>query len=132
MPIRPENRDRYPPDWPEIRGRIRARANDYCEWCGVSNGAFGWRDPQGRFHELSMARYSWSWIDEDRYRRGRTFKIVCTVAHLNHRPEDCRPENLRLLCQRCHNRYDARHRAATRARVRDEKNGQVMLLGREM
>lgn len=37
-------------------------------------------------------------------------------AHSNSRytPEDCRPENLRALCQRCHNKYDAQHRAETR------------------
>jgi hypothetical protein len=41
-------------------------------------------------------------------------KVVLTIAHLNHTPEDCRPENLRALCQRCHNQYDAKHRAETR------------------
>ncbi|MFC7611660.1 hypothetical protein [Teichococcus aestuarii] len=33
--------------------------------------------------------------------------MVLTVAHLNHQPEDCRPENLLAGCQRCHNLYDA-------------------------
>ena len=45
---------------------------------------------------------------------GKMIKVVLTIAHLNHTPEDCRPENLRALCQRCHNRYDAKHRAETR------------------
>jgi hypothetical protein len=27
MPIRPENKDRYPTDWPQISKAIRARAN---------------------------------------------------------------------------------------------------------
>jgi len=31
---------------------------------------------------------------------------VLTVAHLNHYPPDCRPENLLALCQTCHLRYD--------------------------
>ncbi|SLE67313.1 Uncharacterised protein [Mycobacteroides abscessus subsp. massiliense] len=32
MPIRPENRDRYPKDWPEISRRIRfERAQGRCE-----------------------------------------------------------------------------------------------------
>jgi 5-methylcytosine-specific restriction endonuclease McrA len=40
----------------------------------------------------------------------RIVRIVLTVAHLNHTPEDCRDENLKALCQRCHNRYDAAER----------------------
>jgi hypothetical protein len=32
---------------------------------------------------------------------------VLTVAHLNHDPQDCRDENLKAFCQRCHLRYDA-------------------------
>lgn len=33
MPIRPENRDKYPPDWAEISRRIRfERAGGQCEW----------------------------------------------------------------------------------------------------
>lgn len=36
MPIRPENRDRYPPDWPEIRARILRRAGNRCELRGCA------------------------------------------------------------------------------------------------
>jgi hypothetical protein len=36
-------------------------------------------------------------------------KVVLTVAHLNHTPEDCRDENLKAMCQRCHLRYDHDH-----------------------
>jgi hypothetical protein len=39
MPIRPENRSRYPADWPQISAAIRDRAGDRCEACGVENGA---------------------------------------------------------------------------------------------
>jgi len=35
--------------------------------------------------------------------------IVLTVAHLNHQPEDCRPENLAAWCQRHHLAYDLEH-----------------------
>lgn len=31
MPIKPENRHRYPPDWPQVRERILRRANYRCE-----------------------------------------------------------------------------------------------------
>ena len=36
MPIRPELRALYPPDWPQISRRIRfERAGNRCEWCGA-------------------------------------------------------------------------------------------------
>lgn len=34
MPIKPENRAKYPTDWQEIRERIRLRSGDRCEWPG--------------------------------------------------------------------------------------------------
>lgn len=37
MPIKPENRGRYPKDWKQIRERILLRAGNRCEFCGVEN-----------------------------------------------------------------------------------------------
>ncbi len=105
MPIRPENRALYPADWPAISQRIRhERAQNRCEQegCQAVNG-----EP----HPLTGSR------------------VVLTVAHLNHDPADCRPENLRAMCQRCHNRYDAPHRAGTRARTRRARMAAGDLLG---
>lgn len=90
MPIRPENKARYPKNWKEIRAAILKRAGNHCEFCGVPN------------HVLR------------RNGQGKEVKIVLTIAHLDHQPENCDPENLRALCQRCHNQYDASHRAETR------------------
>jgi len=101
MPIRPENRDRYPVDWPAIRARIRARAGGQCQCtgeCGLHRTHPGPR----RCHERHGAPARWA--------RGL---VVLTVAHLNHTPEDCRDENLKAMCQRCHLRYDVRHHRAT-------------------
>ena len=95
MPIKPENRARYPKDWKRIRAKILNRANHRCEQCGIPNGAFRnrttgqWTDDHGRVE-------SWSAVDGD-----RTTKIVLTIAHLDHTPENCDPANLRALCQRC-------------------------------
>ena len=90
MPIKPENKGRYPKNWKEIRQKILQRANNRCEFCGRVN------------HSI---------VENE---QGKLIKVVLTIAHLNHTPEDCRPENLKALCQRCHNRYDAKHRAETR------------------
>jgi len=58
---------------------------------------------------------------------GKEVKIILTVAHLNHKPEDCRRENLRALCQSCHLTYDAPHKAAERKRRAREKANQAEL-----
>lgn len=85
MPIRPENRARYPKDWPAISRRIRDRAENRCEGspafpdCRAENGA-----P----HPVTGSR------------------VVLTVAHLDHQPENCADDNLKAWCQRCHNTYD--------------------------
>lgn len=49
---------------------------------------------------------------EDTVAYGDPVKVVLTVAHLDHQPENCDPENLRAWCQRCHNVYDAPMRRA--------------------
>lgn len=35
MPIKPENKNRYPSNWKEIRVDILKRANNRCEFCGI-------------------------------------------------------------------------------------------------
>lgn len=92
MPIKPENRARYPKNWKsEIRPAILKRANDRCEFCGRKNHSYVLNE-----------------------KTGKMVMVVLTVAHLDHQPENCDPSNLRALCQACHNRYDAKHRAETR------------------
>jgi cytochrome c1 len=106
MPIKPENRHRYPPDWRAIRLAILDRAENRCEQCGVPNHA--WRNnATGQWtHDAGLAE-AWR-LDGD-----RTARIVLTIAHLDHTPEHTDPANLRALCQRCHNRHDAPHRRET-------------------
>ena len=103
MPIKPENRKRYPKNWKQIRQQILERAGNRCEFCGVENHS-------------ERARYD--------SHKGKvvTVKVVLTIAHLDHTPENCDPSNLRALCQRCHNRYDAQHRAETRKKSKTSKS----------
>lgn len=97
MPIRPENKKRYPKNWKQIRQQILERAGNKCEFCGVENHTLRYRGTDVSGMELPPA------------------KVVLTIAHLDHTPENCDPSNLRALCQRCHNRYDAEHRKQTRS-----------------
>ena len=116
MPIRPENRDRYPKDWPAISQRIRARAGNRCEFCGVRNAQLGawieghWhvahcKGDGPRDYPTTSEDFPCHFGDHVVWRR--PVRIVLTVAHLDHTPENCGDENLKALCQRCHNNYDA-------------------------
>ncbi len=137
MPIKPENRGRYPADWPAIRERIRARSGGRCECLGECGDAHDDR-PGGRCaapHGVLIYRHRaipavWRagypamlpevWRDQVR--------VVLTVAHLDHRPENNEPGNLRHYCQRCHNRYDAPHRARNAAETRQRRRIDAGLL----
>lgn len=116
MPIRAEMRDKYPPNWAEISSRVRDLADQKCEFCGISNHAWGHRDREGRFHETGRSGFPKDYGRPPFQFGGvRIIEIVLTTAHLNHDPSDCRLENLKALCQRCHLRYDAAHHQRTRA-----------------
>jgi hypothetical protein len=106
LPIRPENRARYPADWKQISFRIRTvRAAGRCECLGeCGRGTHTGRCPNVN----GGAAY------------GTGSKVVLTTAHLDHTPENCDPTNLRAMCQGCHLHYDRPHHAETRARTRAE------------
>ncbi len=90
MPIRAGNKHRYPRDWRAISRAIKERAG----WCCEGTPQYpDCRAVHGEPHPVTGA------------------KVVLTVAHLDHQPENCAPENLRALCQRCHNAWDALARA---------------------
>ena len=93
MPIKLENRCRYPDNWKEIRDSILKRANNCCE------GSPEYPDCREENHSLHSRTWS---------------KVVLTIGHLDHTPENCDPKNLRAWCQRCHLTYDAKHHASTR------------------
>lgn len=97
MPIRPENRGRYPADWPVISNAIRQdRAAGRCECEGeCGRGTHEGRCPNRNGHPAY----------------GTGSKVVLTVAHLDHAPENCVPANLRAMCQACHLAYDREHHA---------------------
>ena len=133
MPIRPENRVRYPKDWPQIRAAILERAAHKCEKCKAPNRtriARGAGDDEGTYM-LDTADVYCAETGEhlgqthmSNYEVLRMTDVVLTIAHLDHVPEHCDPENLRAWCQRCHLRYDAAHHAATANQTR--RSGRAM------
>lgn len=108
MPIRPENRLRYPPEWPAISWLIRwTRALGRCECDGRCGRPPYHLDRFGRCENVN---------GEPALGTGST--VVLTVAHLDHTPENCHPANLRAMCQGCHLHYDRDHHAETRRTTR--------------
>ena len=107
MPIRPENRARYPRNWRGIRRAILLEAGFRCECTGLCGLHVGERCSEIHGRSAGFAQG----------------KIVLTVAHLDHTPENCARENLRALCQSCHLRFDRELHAQTRAATLAAKRG---------
>lgn len=102
MPIKPENKARYPKNWKEIRQRILDRAGNRCEWpgCGVPNYST---------HPVTGSQ------------------VVLTIAHKDHTPENCGDDNLAAWCQLHHLAYDQEHHQQTAyvTRRKDKAMGEL-------
>jgi len=111
MPIRPENRTRYPKDWKAISYRIRfERAEGRCECHGECGKHVKGVRCEGRHGHKNP-------------RTGRT--ICLTTAHLDHTPENCSDDNLRAMCNFCHLSLDAEHHAATRRATKEAERRRI-------
>lgn len=114
----PRDYNIYPKNWKtHIRPAILKRAGNKCEFCGVRNGAIGYRNKSGRFFELEGLQADAHIEDGE-----KIIKIVLTVAHLNHDVSDNRPDNLKALCQKCHLDYDQEHHAETRRKNNNQNS----------
>lgn len=117
---------KYPKDWKQIRARILKRDGHRCRFCLVPN--YSWRDTKSDahfanknevyIHAVALASVQFGEHEDDKpfinsFIQSHS-KIVLTIAHLNHDITDNRDINLAALCQRCHNRLDAPHRADNR------------------
>lgn len=109
MPIRPENRLRYPVEWAAITLVVKwLRALGRCECRGECGRPAGHLDVTGRCVNVHGGQAY-----------GTGSKVVLTTAHLDHTPEHCHPANLRAMCNGCHLSYDRDHHAETRRRSRE-------------
>lgn len=92
---------KYPKNWKsEIRPAILKRAGNKCEICGAENKSTVYRNGD------------------------KPTKIVLTIAHFyNPDPMDCRPKNLKALCQRCHLHHDKEQHQTNARLTRERKAG---------
>lgn len=127
----PMDRSLYPDNWTEIATGIKQDANWTCQDCGRPC-----RRPGESNSDLADRLCGSDWWDdfEDRYCvepweepiDGKLSAFTLTVAHLNHIPSDCRPENLKALCSGCHCRYDLAD-MPLKKRLKRERMGQLTL-----
>jgi len=98
MPISPEQKKLYPATWKtEIRPAILVRAENACEGSPAYPGC---RAKNGEPHSVTGSR------------------VVLTIAHKDHDPQNNDLSNLAAWCQRCHLTYDASHHAENARRTR--------------
>lgn len=116
----PWTRSLYPPDWEAIALEVKERSDWKCEGCGKPC-----RRPGQTFFDFAYPYLESGEMGQDDLDHPQRFTL--TVAHLNHKPDDCRPENLRTLCAPCHCRMDLKARG-TKQRLNRERQGQLSLL----
>ncbi len=98
MPIRPENRARYPKQWKTMVARAAERSGGRCE----CDGKCGQVHDDGRCDAINGQPHPQTGS-----------KVVLTLAHEHGVPlEETSIERMFHACQRCHNRYDAPMRRA--------------------
>jgi 5-methylcytosine-specific restriction endonuclease McrA len=112
------DKSRYPKNWKQIRKAILARAGNCCEECGIANGA---PIPRTTSTQGSMFPPPPPATDLFGDPLQRVSRVVLTIAHLDHTPENCGPENLKALCQRCHLAYDLDYHVEESHKTREAK-----------
>ena len=137
-PIRPSERARYPKNWRDIRAAIMERAKGRCEWiradgsvCGAPNGAIVQRYVENleTYEIMAMSPLDHHVARERSLDKWHTpIRVVLTIAHLDHTPENCAPGNLAALCQLHHLRHDTKHHAKNARATRERKSPQKRLL----
>ena len=118
---------KYPENWKtEIRPAILERAKNCCEFCKVPNHKFIIRGTWGGsvcyqnddgiiFNADTSEKIGEDYVGEV-HPTNKFIKVVLTIAHLDHDVNNNNHLNLKALCQRCHNRYDAVYRKVNRKR----------------
>lgn len=137
----PMDRSRYPVNWDEIATSVKERAGWKCEECRLRHGEVIVRSDidADRYIILDDTNWEWYWLNGERLYIAFVpdefdiimgpQRVILTVHHVGvdkpdgspgspHDKMDCRPENLKALCQRCHLVADAPHRKVA-MRIKD-------------
>jgi len=116
-------RARYPEDWEAIALRIKHEANWCCQQCQRPC-----RKPSESLADFLQRVKRWR---QQRSPRPAKFeeaprRYLLTVAHLDQRPSNQAPDNLKALCTVCHLQFDSRFRAKQK-QLKAEFYGQLSI-----
>lgn len=142
----PFDRKRYPKDWKAISASIRERSKGRCECegeCGLHKTTPGPRRCTERHGDpakwakgkvvLTVAHLGadrWTcpkckaWFETSQQTPAFCQRCACWAEFRpgdKHDKMDCRPENLRAMCQRCHLRFDIAEHVENGRRTRRKK-----------
>ncbi len=127
----PMDRSLYPENWEAIAFSIKQAAGWCCQQCSRPCRQPGESDSD-LYNRLSGSIWApdmFVGVETEEFgliEVPKAGRFILTVAHLNHIPSDCRPENLKALCSVCHLRYDNSQRA-TKRRLKRERLGQLTI-----
>jgi hypothetical protein len=129
VPIKPENKELYPPNWKELSFKVREAANHRCASCGVADQKVitrnWWNDrpvyvfDDGKMYDADSGEYLGT--HPSCFVIEQSVQVVLSVHHRDQDPTNNALENLVALCQRCHNHLDTAFRAANRKATRLRK-----------
>jgi 5-methylcytosine-specific restriction endonuclease McrA len=113
---------KYVFDWKSrVRPDIIRRANNHCELCGIKNYTLvrvfrsGIRQFISEYFTAKDANSVCSYLNKNIDRKiSKHIVVVLTVAHLDHDIKNNDYQNLKALCQKCHNRHDVKDRVKNR------------------
>lgn len=130
MPISKALKHLYPSNWAQLSRQLKEQAGWCCQQCGVPQYAIAHWD--GERYQLvkgsqyyDQLEYTHSYQSAVAAKQALTewgdypaklIVVVLTTAHLDHDPSNNAPDNLRVLCARCHLKYDQAHHATSRLR----------------
>ena len=119
----PMDRSLYPDNWDELALAIKTEANWCCTECGRPCRQPG-ESLSDLYERLPKAWKPLWWEVIDGVREPRPGRFKLTVAHLDHVPQNCDLNNLKVLCAPCHGTYDLKQMGRKRV-LKAERNGQL-------
>ena len=124
MPVRTVATD--PKEWRLTAARVRARDGNRCKFCGVDNGAKGYRDAAGAFVRTASIQA----LEEAGVLGRKIIKIVLKCVPVRRGAGAAlREDDLASLCQQCLCRHDRAQRQANAARTRASRRASADLFG---
>ena len=104
------DKKQYHETWDDyIRPTVLKRDKYKCVHCGIKHRSYVLIDSSNKRIVIDRVEH-----EEYKYQGLRTYRIYLQVAHLDNNKNNNDFENLRTLCNKCHNEYDKNHKKLIR------------------